>query len=102
MFRSGSVRHEEDVWVSQSAPRTFVLQSAVSAYRHQPPHKVVGVWVFILGAQLWGIELRGPQDLQDPVQGLSHGHGAALLRCVDDVYDLKGKERKQTNRISCS
>lgn len=84
----------------QSAPRTFALQNAASAYRHQPPHKVVSVWIFILGTQLRGIELRGPQDLQDSVQGLSHRHGAALLCCVDDVDDLKGgKINKKKNKF---
>lgn len=59
-----------------------------AAYRHQPPHKVIGVGVFILGAQLWRVELRGPQDLQDPIQSLSHGHGTALLGRIDDVDNL--------------
>lgn len=56
-----------------------------AAHRHQPPHEVIRVGVFILGAQLWGVELSCPQDLQDPIQGLCHGHGTAFLRCIDDV-----------------
>lgn len=39
----------------------------VLAYRHKPPHKVICVGVFILGAQLRGVEFCGPQDLQDSI-----------------------------------
>lgn len=67
--------------------------------RHEPPHKVVGVGVLLLGAQLWGVEFSGSQDLQHAVQGLCHGHGAALLRCVDDVYHL-GVHRHTGDHLS--
>lgn len=59
-----------------------------AAYRHQPPHKVICVRVFILGAQLWRIELCGPQDLQNPIKSLSHRHGTALLSSINDVDNL--------------
>lgn len=63
-----------------------------AAYRHQPPHKVICVRVFILGAQLWRVELCGPQDLQNPIQSLSHGHGTALLGSINDVDNLDIKD----------
>lgn len=64
-----------------------------SPYRHQPPNEVIRVRVFILGAQLWGVELSCPQDLQYPIQGLCHGHRAAFLRCIDDVDHLDDEIR---------
>lgn len=67
--------------------------------RHEPPHEVVGVGVLLLGAQLRGVELSGSQDLQHAVQGLCHRDGAALLRCVDDVYHL-GVHRHTGDHLS--
>lgn len=62
-------------------------------YRHQPPDKVIGVGIFILGAQLWGVQLCGPQDFQYPIQGLCHRHRTAFLCLVYDIYNLND-ERK--------
>lgn len=64
-----------------------------ASYAHEPPHQVVGVGVIVFGGELRGVELRGPQDLQHPIQGLGHRHRAALLRRVDDVYHLPRRKK---------
>lgn len=68
---------------------------ACSSYTHQPPHQVVGVGVILLGGELWGVKLGGPQDLQDAVQSLGHRDRAVLLGCVDDVYYLRWRSPDQ-------
>lgn len=73
-------------------------QGGPAAYRHQPPHKVVCMGIFILGAQLWRVELSGPQDLQYPIQGLCHRHRAAFLGCINDVDYLDDECRKGNNK----
>lgn len=59
--------------------------------RHQPPDQVIRMGIFILGAQLWGVQLSGPQDLQYPVQSLRYRHRTALLCRINDVDDLDEK-----------
>lgn len=54
--------------------------------------------VIFFGGQLWGVQLGGPQYLQHALQSLGHRHRAALLSCVDDIYDLWKEGRKEGNK----
>lgn len=59
------------------------------SYAHETPNEVVGVGVVFFGGQLGGVQLSGPQDLQDAIQSLGHRNRTALLGRVDDVYHLQ-------------
>lgn len=58
-------------------------------HRHEAPHQVIGMWVVILGHEVWGVELSGPEDVQHAAQRLHHGQWAVGLCRTEDVHHLQ-------------